>query len=249
MQRTSVLRYRLLKSALPAEERRALTTYFPVLFAIYAGGLIISLFLGLLRRNPTEVTIVIAIATGLYLSCIAIFVPVTLKRRLRESWDTYELEIGNDYLLRRLGETPDLHIKFDEITRLERIPGRYLLVFSSDKQRTMGVPEGIENFDEVLRLVSTGHTITIRSGELWYRRALYLAVGSIAFLTMLWSKSPYLFTALAIALFVAVLWAVVSVHRNPNSSRYTRRAVWSYLLVLIPCVQRLIEGVRQLSKH
>ena len=249
MNADAVHHYRLLKSALLAEFRRALAAYVPAFFFILAAGMIISLLLGIRHGYDRQTTIIMAVVTAVYIAYIAFAMPRKLRKRLAKCWDTYDLEIGPDYFLRRQADTPDLHLKFDEITKVERFPGRYLRVIGNRKQHVIGIPEGIENLEEVLRAVSAAHPVTLRSGEFGRSRILYMAGGAAAFLTMLWSKSIFLATLLAIGLSATILWAVWSVQRSPNASRQTRRASWWYLLVLIPCVAKIFESLGYLLRR
>jgi hypothetical protein len=241
--------YRLLKSALPGEQRRALMAYVPALFFILAAVMIGSMLLGIWRGNTSQNTLFVAIFTGVYLTYIAFAIPRKLKKRMAKCWDTYDLEIGADYFLRRQGDTPDLQLKFEEVKQVEHYPGRYLRVIGETRQRVIGIPQGIENFDEVLRFVSQVHPVTLRSGEFGRHRLYYMAGGAAAFATLLWSKSWYVTIPLAIGLSCMVLWAVWTVWRSPNASRQTRRAILAYCFVLIPCGLKILEGVNYLLKR
>jgi hypothetical protein len=249
MEPVSKRHYKLLGSALLAEQRRALASSVPALFSILAVAMIASIFLGIWRGYHRQNTLIIAVFTGLYLGYVAFAIPRKLKKRLAKCWDTYDLEIGDDYFLRRQADTPDLQLKFGEVTRVERLPGRYLRIIGKSKQHVIGIPESIENFEEVLQIVSGIQPLTLRSGELWRRPIFYMAAGAVAFVTMVWSRSSILFTPLAVGLSIMVLWTFWSVRRNPNASRQTRRAVWWYLLILIPCLQKMLEGISHLLKR
>ena len=80
--------------------------------------------------------------------------PRRLHKKLSRCWETYGLEIGPDYLLRRQGDTPDIRLAFSEIKRIERRPGEYVRIVGNQKLHVIGIPEGIEHFDEVWQVVS-----------------------------------------------------------------------------------------------
>jgi hypothetical protein len=98
------------------------------------------------------------------------------RRLLAKYWQTYDLEIGPDYLLRRQADLPDLCLHFDEITRVERLPGRYLHVIGGNKRQFIEIYEVLESFDDVLRVVSAIRPITFL-GTQWSSRVFTAAFG------------------------------------------------------------------------
>jgi len=249
MEAVSLRRYRLEKTALAAEQKRVLARQVPATFFIIAAGLIISLFLGLWRGGRSQPTIIIAVFMGLYLCYIAFAMPRKVKKRLAKCWDSYELEIGPDYFLRTQADTPELRLRFDEITRVERLPGRYLRIIGTNKRDVIGIPENIDDFEDVFRSVSAAHAITVRSGELSVRNSVYTAMGATGYLIILWSKSPLLYVPISVALAYACVRLIWKVRSSPNATQQMRRAVLVYLFLLIPCVQRIIQGLQTILKR
>jgi len=249
METVSSRRYRLAKTALVAEQKRVLATQVPILFFILAAGLIISLFLGLWRGGHSQQTVTIAVMTGISLCYLAFALPRKVKKTLAKCWDSYELEIGSDYFLRTQADTPEIRLRFDEITRVERLPGRYLRIIGKNKRDVIGIPESVDDFEEVLRCVTAAHEIAIRSEELWIRRSIYAAVGVAGYLVMLWSKSPLIYVPIAVAVAFASITVAWKVRSNPNATRQVRRSALVYLFLLIPCLQRIVQGLQTILKR
>jgi len=68
-----------------------------------------------------------------YIAYLVPWYPRRMRRRLVRCWETYDLEIGPDYLLRRQADIPDLRVQFDEFRAAEHVQGRYLRVMARAK--------------------------------------------------------------------------------------------------------------------
>jgi len=100
-----------------------------------------------------------------YVAYLAVWYPRRMRRRLFKCWETYDLEIGRDYLLRRQSEIPDLRLQFDEVQAVEHVQGRYLRVIGKTKSRAISIPESIDHFDQVLETVSSLRPVRLRTIE------------------------------------------------------------------------------------
>jgi hypothetical protein len=174
---------------------------------------------------------------------LVIWAPRRMKRRLIRCWETYDLEIGQDYLLRQQADLPDLRVKFDEVQGIEHVPGRYLRVIGTPKNRVLGIPEGIEEFDEVLRTLSSVHAIRVRSIQQWQKYRAFMATGLILYVTMLSSTSPVVVIPLSLAMAAMIVWVFFWYRRNPNLSRTAKRLSWLYLPFLLVCALKLLVAV------
>jgi len=182
--------YRLLPDALPAEEKRIRSSYVPSLVLVLAISSIVVIFLGTRNGATPKSTIGFCLFMVTYLAYLAFWAPRKMKRRLAQCWNTYELEMGQDYLLRRQADLPDLRLKFDDVQAVEHVPGRYLRVIGKLKSQVISIPEGIEHFEQVREALSSVRAIQVRSVEVWKKQRVFMATGLILYATMLWSTSP-----------------------------------------------------------
>jgi hypothetical protein len=150
------------------------------------------------------------------------------------------LEIGHGYLLRRQGDVPDLRLQFDEVQAVEQVPGRYLRVIGKPKSRVIGIPEGIENFEQVLAAVSSVRAIEVRSVQHWQKQQAFMAASLILYVAMLWSTSPVVVISLSLTVAVVIVWLFVWIRRSPNMARGTKRLTWLLLPFLAICALKLL---------
>ena len=151
--------------------------------------MVISGVLGMRRANFGTV-VVFSIFVGLFITYIAFISPRRMRRSLRKCWDTYVLAIGPDYQLRRQADAPDLRLSFTEVKKVEHLPGGYLRVIGNAKYQVIGIPESIENFEEVFDTVSRIAPAAGRKLDRSVKNILLMAGGFAAYLVMLWAHSP-----------------------------------------------------------
>jgi hypothetical protein len=177
---------------------------------------------------------------------LVVWYPRRMRQRLVRCWETYELEIGPDYLLRRQAGIPDLRLQFDEVRAVEHVQERYLRVIGTNKGCVISIPEGIDQFGEVLKTISSICPVWVRTIEQWQKYRAFLAAGLLLFVIMLWATSPVVVIPLSLATGSVVVWVFFWIRRNPNIPEGTKRIAWSYWLFFAMCFLKFVvalEGV------
>jgi hypothetical protein len=178
-----------------------------------------------------------------YTAYVAFWSPRKMKRRLHKCWETYDLEIGQNYFLRRQADLPDLRLQFDEVQAVEHVPGRYLRVIGKPKSRVIGIAEGIEHFDQILEIVSSVRAVQVRSIQQWHKSRALMAAGLILYMIMLWATSPVVVIPLSLGMAAIIVWVFLWMHANPNIPARTKRIAWLYLLFLVMCALKFFIAI------
>jgi hypothetical protein len=77
----------------------------------------------------------------------------------REAWNTYELIIGEDFLIRRIKNFPELEIRRHEITSIKESPAG-LQVETSSRDRTIGIASSLVDYEDARARLSQWMTPT-----------------------------------------------------------------------------------------
>lgn len=246
MEITSTVRqYRLIPNALPEAQRRQLRTYAPQLLVLLA-VVLLSGALAVARGTPLLFIVALGIAWIAYV--LGISVP-RMRKRLARCWDTYVLEIGPDYIFRQQADTPDVRIRFSDIRGIERLPGRYLRVVGTMKHQVIGIPEGIENFSEIERVLFDLRPPQPLHRDRALRNTVLTALGFAAYLSMLWTKSPRIVVPLAILVASLLLWLFQYMQRSPNVSYRNKRISWVYLIFVVLCGLKVLSVLTVPAAH
>jgi hypothetical protein len=241
--------FRLLPTSLPAEEKLIRTAYVPTLLLVIALSTAVFVALGATKGSTPRLMLEYGVFMVAYMAYIAFWSPLRMKRRLTKYWATYDLEIGPDYFLRRQADLPDLRLGFEEVRSVEHVPGRYLRVIGKRTGQVISIPEGIEQFENVLSSVSSVRPIELKRLQQWLKYRLFMAAALILFITMLWSTSPAVVIPLSIMMSAVIVWTFFWIRRNPNLQRRTKIIAWYYLLFLLMCGMKFLIALEDLLLH
>jgi hypothetical protein len=245
------LHYRLLAAALPVEEKRIRSSYMPTLVLIVALSTVVFVALGISNGATPKSMLAYGLIMVAYIACFTVLYPRRMRRRLIKCWETYDLEIGRDYLLRRQADIPELRLPFDEVQAVEHVPGRYLRVIGKTKSRAIAIPEGIDHFDQVLETISSLRPVRVRKIEQWQKYRAFMGAGLLLYMIMLWATSPVVVVPLSLAMGSVIVWVFFWIRRNPNIPESRKRIAWIYWLFFVMCALKLfdvVEGVESV-KH
>jgi hypothetical protein len=240
---TDLAHYRLLAAALPNEEMRIRSTYMPSLVLVVALSTVVFVALGIRQGATPKLMIQYGLIMVAYIGYLAVWYPRRMRRRLIKCWETYDLEIGRDYLLRRQADIPDLRLQFDEVQAVEHVQGRYLRVIGKTKSRAIAIPEGIDHFDQVLETVSSIRPVRVRTIEQWQKYRVFMAAGLLLYVIMLWVTSPVVVIPLSLAMGSVIVWVFFWIRRNPSIPESRKRIAWIYWLLFLVCVLKLLVAV------
>lgn|ERR1700674_531085 len=96
---TDLAHYRLLAAALPNEEKRIRSSYIPTLVLVVALSTVVFVALGITQGATPKSMIQYGLIMVAYIAYLAVWYPRRMRRRLLKCWETYDLEIGRDYLI------------------------------------------------------------------------------------------------------------------------------------------------------
>jgi hypothetical protein len=237
------LHFRLLADALPGEERRIRSSYVPTLVLVIALSTVVFIAIGISKEASLRSMIQYGLIMVAYIGCLAVLYPRRLRQRLIKCWETYDLEIGHDYLLRRQADIPDLRLHFDEVQAVEHVQGRYLRVIGKTKSRAIAIPESIDHFDQVLETVSFLRPVRVRTIEQWQKYRASMAAGLPIWMIMLWATSSIVVIPLSLVMGSVAAWVFLWIQRNPNVSIRQKRIAWIYWLLFLVCILKLLVAV------
>jgi len=196
-----------------------------------AASVVVFIFLGLSHRATTKSIVEYGVIMAAYASVVAFWLPARMGRKLARSWETYVLEIGPDYLLRRQCDLPDLRIDFSEVQTVQSVPGRYLRISGTPRSQIITVPEAIEGYEEILQAVGGLCAVEVQRLEFWQKNRLLMGIGLVGFPVMLWAESARIVIPLSLFLIALIAWMLIWAKRSPNLRTRTK---WLMLVIYVP---------------
>lgn len=120
-----VRRYRLRPQGLEAAQKRVFSRYQAPQLLLLVGAMLLGFFMVARRETNLHFILPFALVLAVFFTYVAFVSPRRMRSRIADSWQTYELEIGPNYLLRTQADTPDLRLEFSDIRSIERIPDAF----------------------------------------------------------------------------------------------------------------------------
>jgi len=168
-------------------------------------------------------------------------------KKQRENWLAYELLVGEDFVIRRMPGLSEMEIRREEVTAIQH-NAQGLTLETSSKQRTLGVPSTVEEFEEVRARLSEWMTPTEVQRAKWkYSPNLVYGVIIVElglFIVFSLSTQSWLLVCSGAPLFGGLIWSVVLVQRSPQLTTKMKRTMWIILLPLLAIGLRLVEAIR-----
>lgn len=239
----AVRRYRLMPEALKAAQERVTSRYQRPQLVLLVGAMLFGTFIAVRHEPHLNFILPYAFALAVFLTYIAFVSPRRMRNRVAESWQSYLLEIGPDYLLRTQADTPDLRLEFSDIQSIERLPGRFLRVIGKAPRQVIGIPEDIDGFPEILATLTALQPVTETRNDRSVKSFVLTLAVLAAFLGMGWSQQREIAIPLAVLVSAAVLWLIVYMQRSPNVSLRVKRSSWWYLILVGVCVLKVLQMV------
>jgi hypothetical protein len=168
-------------------------------------------------------------------------------KKQRENWLAYELLVGEDFVIRRMPGLSEMEIRREEVTAIWQ-SAQGLTLETSSKQRTLGVPSTLEEFDEVRARLSEWMTPAEVQRARW-KHSPNLVYGVIIvelglFVVFFLSTQSWVQICSGAPLFGGLIWSVVLVQRSAQLAPKVKRTMWVIVLPLIAIGFRLAEAIR-----
>lgn len=170
-------------------------------------------------------------------------------KRNRESWDSFELVVGEDFLIRRKKDFPELEIQRHDMTRIrETASGLY--VETQVKDRTIGIARALVNYEDARERLSRwlppvhepqqGWTAPTR--WMWIYPSIMLVFCAVFFM----SKSNWAIVVTGIPLVLALIMSIWLLRRSVQVSTRIKRQALIFVLPLLAIIARLILAIQNL---
>jgi hypothetical protein len=178
-------------------------------------------------------------------------------RILREGWDSYELGLGDDFVLKKQANMPEIEIGRDEITRVQEASSKGipngLVIRTADRQCFISVPVALDGYDEVKYQLGHWHQLEALS-TLKYL-ALQILVWLLipaALLVIFVSRNEWLVLAVGIMLITFMGFAIVELRRSMNvdsRAKNLRFMILATIVLIVMVVLRVYALVAHLQRQ
>lgn len=156
-------------------------------------------------------------------------------RATRRTWVSYRLEFSPETLRRTQHRVPEITIQRHEVSTIEEMEGRGLIVRTADTERFIFAPTALSDYQELRNELAGWAPVTkLSSATTWRRQWMGLgaALAIVAWMiaTMLSRIAAFVIPS-AFLISVFLLWAFVASQRSLHLDHRTKLSMW---LVIFP---------------
>lgn len=170
-------------------------------------------------------------------------------KRNQESWASFELVVGEDSVIRRIKDFPELEIQRHEVTRI-RETAAGLCVETKLKDRTIAIARALIDYEDARERLSRwmppvneppqGWTAPIR--WMW----VYPLITLILFAVFYMTTSSWLIVATGVPLLIGLCVAIWFIRRSVQVSAQMKRLSLLTVLALLAIIAKLIQAIQKL---
>jgi len=166
--------------------------------------------------------------------------------RIRDSWLSYELTIGEDFLIRRMKDHPEIEIQRSEITAI-REDGTGLRVQTKQRGYEIGIPSGLVGYEDAKSRVSQWGVPLSNSQHSWVESSDWVVRFSLISLALIGvffvASRSWIEIVTGVPTVAILLWSIVHIQRGPNTSASTKRFSLLAVLSLLAIAARLVLAI------
>jgi protein-S-isoprenylcysteine O-methyltransferase Ste14 len=163
-------------------------------------------------------------------------------KRSRETWDSVELVIGEDFVIWRMKDYPELEIQSREVTAIKE-SSTGLRIETNQRGRRIGIASSLINYDDAKERLSRWMPVQrIEKGWLTTSRWILALPLIVIFLFSGFELATrsWVIVATGVPLLAVISWSAWSIHRNGQGSVKGKRLSLLMFFPLIAIVTKLI---------
>jgi SNF family Na+-dependent transporter len=172
-------------------------------------------------------------------------------RQAKRKWLSYELAVGQDFLIRKVEGFPDLEITCDEMVRIKELPSG-LKVETADKNRFIFVHRALVGYDEVKQSLRGWGQVSPGDPLPWWSQSLVISavgIGTILlFALFLLARTPWIKIAAGLSLSVLLLFSFIALQRSPHVDKRTERRMLFLILPLVAVIVGTANALREVLR-
>lgn len=170
-------------------------------------------------------------------------------KRNQESWDSFELVVGEDFVIRRQKDFPDLEIQQHEVTRVrETITGLY--VETELRDRRIGIPSALIDYEDARERLSRWMPLVQVPSRWWAIPTRWMWMPPVITMSLfalcLLSTNNWVVVAAAVPLLIGLSGSIWLLRRSVQASTHMKRLSLLTVLPLLAIIARLIQAIQRL---
>jgi hypothetical protein len=159
-------------------------------------------------------------------------------KRQKNIFNSYELTINDESILRKQDLTADIEIQFNEIKEITKNKNGALAIKGENSNKSIGVPSQVENIMELESRLSKVFEITTSNKQTFIQKFPWvlplLTIGLM--MTVFIAKNKILVGIAGVSLTIGLIYSLVVTQKSKHLDKKTKKGMWLILIVLFSII-------------
>tara|TARA_B100000683_G_C12286530_1_gene472141 strand:+ start:55 stop:777 length:723 start_codon:yes stop_codon:yes gene_type:complete len=228
------MKFKIKENGFDEVRKKMILRTIPIALIAACGGLAISHF----NTNGQSSDVnVLPFVIPIIIGAMAFGLRKGIKRQ-KSIFDSYELTIDNERIIRRQNLTPDIEIQFSQIKEISKNKNGSLTIKGENLNNSIGVPSQIENMIELESILSKLFKITTSDKQSFQQKYPWvLSILTIVLMMVVYiAKNRILVGFVGSSLTIGLIYSLVITQKSKHLDKKTKRGMWFTLIVLFSVI-------------
>ncbi len=228
------MKFKIKENGFDEVRKKMILRTIPIALIAACGGLAISHF----NTNGQSSDVnVLPFVIPIIIGAMAFGLRKGIKRQ-KSIFDSYELTIDNERIIRRQNLTPDIEIQFSQIKEISKNKNGSLTIKGENLNNSIGVPSQIENMIELESILSKLFKITTSDKQSFQQKYPWvLSILTIVLMMVVYiAKNRILVGFAGSSLTIGLIYSLVITQKSKHLDKKTKRGMWFTLIVLFSVI-------------
>ncbi|WP_026038371.1 hypothetical protein [Clostridium arbusti] len=172
---------------------------------------------------------------------LTISIQKSLKKQ-KESLLSYELIVSDNSIVKKQLSLPTIEIAYSDITGMEEITYKGLIIRTNDKSKAIGIPYYLIDYEEVKNTLSQYGDIKKNTSTSLIKISQYVLpiFVILALIIVIKSNNRYLILPFGTAYILFSLWFIIEIFRN---KQITSKLKQKYLFLIFPLLAVILKMI------
>ena len=228
------MKFKIKENGFDEVRKKMILRTIPIALIAACGGLAISHF----NTNGQSSDVnVLPFVIPIIIGAMAFGLRKGIKRQ-KSIFDSYELTIDNERIIRRQNLAPDIEMQFSQIKEISKNKNGSLTIKGENLNNSIGVPSQIENMIELESILSKLFKITTSDKQSFQQKYPWvLSILTIVLMMVVYiAKNRILVGFAGSSLTIGLIYSLVITQKSKHLDKKTKRGMWFTLIVLFSVI-------------
>jgi hypothetical protein len=162
-------------------------------------------------------------------------------QRQRLFWQSFEIVLTGDEIVRRQANTPEVKIHRSEVRQICEVPGKSIAIYGPNRFQIIAAPAWIESYQDLVDLLRAWNTPYQSKPANKIPIMLLVVLATLGLFVVAFAVEGIAGALAAVLLIVELLWCHREIRLSPHYDKKTKKGAWAIWLVIVSLIFRVLH--------